>query len=279
MACEAVDTRIALVGGGKMGEAILGGWISSQTGQAASLDAANFTVVNPGEQRRSYLQDTYGVVCVEDSSQLEAADIVVLAVKPQMLDAVLPVVASLPFAAESLVVSIAAGWTTERIESYLPADTKVVRVMPNTPLMVGAGASCICGGSSALDYDVELVRDLFGCLGNAWVVKESDMDAVCAVSGSGPAYVAAMIEAMASGAQKAGLSYEFGEALAVQTVFGTAKLMLDRGQAAEKTRKDVCSPGGTTLAGLDAMYAQGFTQSVEAGVDAACQRSIELGKA
>ncbi|MDD6650599.1 MAG: pyrroline-5-carboxylate reductase [Eggerthellales bacterium] len=272
-------TSVALVGGGKMGEAIMAGWLQATEGPAAELSPASFQVANPGAERQQYLRDTYGVACVDDASCLSAAQIVVLAVKPQVLPEVLPVVAQLPFLADSLVVSIAAGYTTSRIESFLPEGTHVVRVMPNTPLMVGSGASCLCAGSCATSEELHLAEKLFCSLGKAWVVEESALDAVCAVSGSGPAYVAALIEAMAEGAVRAGLPREFGEALATQTAYGTAKLMLVREQGAEKTRVDVCSPGGTTLAGLDAMNAAGFGEAVAKGVVAAYERSIELGKA
>ena len=272
-------TSVALVGGGKMGEAIMAGWLQATEGPAAELSPASFQVANPGAERQQYLRDTYGVACVDDASCLSAAQIVVLAVKPQVLPEVLPVVAQLPFLADSLVVSIAAGYTTSCIESFLPEGTHVVRVMPNTPLMVGSGASCLCAGSCATSEELHLAEKLFCSLGKAWVVEESALDAVCAVSGSGPAYVAALIEAMAEGAVRAGLPREFGEALATQTAYGTAKLMLVREQGAEKTRVDVCSPGGTTLAGLDAMNAAGFGEAVAKGVVAAYERSIELGKA
>ena len=272
-------TSVALVGGGKMGEAIMAGWLQATEGPAAELSPASFQVANPGAERQQYLRDTYGVACVDDASCLSAAQIVVLAVKPQVLPEVLPVVAQLPFLADSLVVSIAAGYTTSRIESFLPEGTHVVRVMPNTPLMVGSGASCLCAGSCATSEELHLAEKLFCSLGKAWVVEESALDAVCAVSGSGPAYVAALIEAMAEGAVRAGLPREFGEALATQTAYGTAKLMLVREQGAEKTRVDVCSPGGTTLAGLDAMNAAGFGEAVAKGVVAAYERSIELGMA
>ncbi|MGN0046382.1 MAG: pyrroline-5-carboxylate reductase [Eggerthellaceae bacterium] len=272
-------TSVALVGGGKMGEAIMAGWLQATEGPVAELSPASFQVANPGAERQQYLRDTYGVACVDDASCLSAAQIVVLAVKPQVLPEVLPVVAQLPFLADSLVVSIAAGYTTSRIESFLPEGTHVVRVMPNTPLMVGSGASCLCAGSCATSEELHLAEKLFCSLGKAWVVEESALDAVCAVSGSGPAYVAALIEAMAEGAVRAGLPREFGEALATQTAYGTAKLMLVREQGSEKTRVDVCSPGGTTLAGLDAMNAAGFGEAVAKGVVAAYERSIELGKA
>lgn len=273
------DTRIVVVGGGKMGEAIFGGWIASGEGAAAELSAASITVAEPGEERAAYLAGTYGVTCVKDASEFQGADVILLSVKPQVLDKVLPVVAELPFTRDALVISIAAGWTTQRVESYLPEGTHVVRVMPNIPLLVGAGASTLCKGAAATDADEQLVCELFGCLGKAWIVNESDMDITCAINGSGPAYVAALIEALAAAAEKAGLTYEMGEALATQTVYGTAKLMLDKNQRAEKTRIDVCSPGGTTLAALGAMGENGFSEAMGKGVEAAIIRSKELGQA
>lgn len=270
-------TRIAIIGGGKMGEAIMGGWIAASEGPAAPLAAANFIVANPGAARRDYLTATYGVACVADASQIDEADLVVLAVKPQKMAEVLPVVAARPFAAHAFFLSVAAGWTCARIEDFLPQGAHLCRLMPNTPLLVGCGATAVCAGSQTSADECACVRDLFACLGRAWIVDESQIDAVCAISGSGPAYVARLIEALSSGAAQMGLDAGFAEELAVQTVLGTAQLMDERHQSAEQTRIDVSSPGGTTLAALDAMDRAGFTASVQQGVRAAVRRAEELG--
>lgn len=270
--------RIAVIGGGKMGEAIMGGWIASDLEPAAGLSADDFIVANPGQPRRDHLSQTYGVSCMTDASLIDRADVVLIAVKPQKTAEVLQALAACSYAADAFFISVVAGWTAERLESYLPAGVRLVRVMPNTPLLVGAGATAVCGGSAADAHDVEWVRGMFACLGKAWVVDEGKMDAVSAVSGSGPAYVAALIEALTSAAANAGLPPEMGEQLATQTVLGTALLMDETGQGAEKTRVDVCSPGGSTLAALAAMEQAGFSLSLEKGVSAAIARSVELGK-
>ena len=272
----------AIVGGGKMGEAILSGWLSSQVAPADSIAPADVTVVEPGDERRRCLIDEHGVAGVADSSELARADVVVLAVKPQVMFAVLEGMTrnEVLFGAGELplFVSIAAGITTERLESALPDGAAVVRVMPNMPLSIGAGASGVCGGSKATAEQVEYVAALFGCLGRAVVVDEADMDVVCAVSGSGPAYVAAMIEALRDAGARQGLDAELAETLALQTVLGTARLISETGIAVDKAREAVCSPGGTTLAALDAMNAAGFADVFDKGVEAAVVRSKELAQ-
>lgn len=275
-------TRIAVIGGGKMGEAIMGGWIAAHDAPADKLSADNFVVANPGEERRVYLKQRYGVACVEDAGAIHAADVVVLAVKPQVMLGVLEDIVDVPTygggAQGPLFISIAAGLSTERLEAALPAHARLVRVMPNTPLLVGAGATTVAGGACATRADVELVRDLFACLGVAYVVDENDMDATGAVSGSGPAYVAAMIEALRDAGAAQGLRADIAEALAQQTVYGTALLMKKTGQNAETTRVAVCSPGGSTLAALAAMNDAGFSHVFDVGIAAAVRRSKELGQ-
>lgn len=275
------DARIAVIGGGKMGEAILGGWLASGEGPARGLAAASFTVADPGAERRAYLKERYGVACVPDACALQKADVVVLAVKPQVMMGVLESIRSQgAFSGGQgapLFVSIAAGLATGRLEGALPDGARLVRVMPNLPLLAGAGATAVAGGSHASAADVALVQALFGCLGEAFVVDEDKIDAVCAISGSGPAYVALMIEELAKAGAAQGLPPELAARLALQTVHGTAALLRGTGQDAAELRRAVCSPGGTTLAALAAMEETGFSQAVAAGVDAAVRRSKELG--
>ena len=273
----------AIVGGGKMGEAILSGWLSGDAAPADAIQVSDVTVVEPGDDRRVFLETTYGVACVADASEIaHRCDVVVLSVKPQVMMGVLQAVAQNPmFQGGSdgpLFVTIAAGLTTERIASALPQGAPVVRVMPNMPLMVGAGASGVCKGAFATDEDVQYVAALFGCLGRAVVVDESQMDAVCAVSGSGPAYVAAMVEALRDAGAAQGLDPDLAEVLALQTVLGTARLIDETDLTPQTAREAVCSPGGTTLAALDAMNAAGFAGVIDAGVDAAVIRSKELAR-
>ena len=289
-----------IVGGGKMGTAILSGWLASSVAPADSIQASDIVVVEPTAERRAFLTDTYGVKCVASAADATDAttapdcmpDVVVLAVKPQVMMGVLETITQLPAfqgkaastdasaAAEDcpLFISIAAGLTTERIAEALPAGAPLVRVMPNMPLMVGAGASGVCGGANASEGQVHYVADLFGCLGRAVVVDESDMDAVCAVSGSGPAYVAAMVEAMRDAGAAQGLDPDLAEILALQTVLGTARLIDETTLTPQTAREAICSPGGTTLAALDAMNAAGFAQVIDAGIAAAVRRSKELAQ-
>lgn len=277
MALLSDAVRIAFIGGGKMGEAIMGGWIASDESPAEVLSPDNFVVANPGLLRREYLAATYGVRCVEQASDIEAADIVVLAVKPQVMMGMLETIAEACAYRGRLFVSIAAGFSTERLQAALPPEARLVRVMPNTPLLVGSGATTVCASATSTDDDVECVRALFACLGTALVVDEADMDATGALSGSGPAYVAALIEALVSAGVSEGLSAELSEQLAIQTVWGTADLIRKTGQTPEQVRVSVCSPAGSTLAALAAMEEAGFSHALAAGVRAAVQRSKELG--
>ena len=274
--------NIAVIGGGKMGEAILSGWIGSSQPPADGITSDDVIVAEPGEERRAYLSKAHGVTCVADASGIQRADIVVLAVKPQVMFDVLRVVSEAPAfqggADGPLFISIAAGLPTARIEEALPAGARLVRVMPNMPLSICAGASGVCGGACAERTSVDLVSSLFGCLGRAVVVDESEMDVVCALSGSGPAYVAAMVEALRDAAVRHGLEADLAETLALQTVLGTARLMDESELTIAETRESICSPGGTTIAALDAMYAAGFDDVFAAGVDAAVVRSKELAQ-
>ncbi|MEG2006343.1 MAG: pyrroline-5-carboxylate reductase [Raoultibacter sp.] len=271
------ETRIAVIGGGKMGEAIMGGWIASGEAPVDVLTRDNFIVADPGQARRAALTQRYGVTCVADASAIDRADIVLLSVKPQVMMGVLATVSVLPFASEALFVSIAAGLETKRLEAFLPPASSLVRVMPNLPLLVGAGTTAVCAGSNATGAVCTQVRDLFACLGKAYVVDESAMDAVGALSGSGPAYVAALIEHVRDAGVKQGLDADLAEALALQTVYGTARLIRETEQTPEEVRVAVCSPGGTTLAALAAMDASGIAAAYDAGVAAAVRRSEELG--
>ena len=275
--------RVLIVGGGKMGEAIMAGWLASSTEPADAIASSQVEVVEPSVDRRAFLEKTYGVSCVADVREVsERPDVVVLAVKPQVMSAVLESVAACDVLAGGqdgpLFVSIAAGLPTSSIESGLGDGAPVVRVMPNMPLSIGAGASGVCGGACSSSAQVDYVCRLFGCLGRAVVVDEADMDVVCALSGSGPAYVAAMIEALRDAAIAQGLEDGLAEALALQTVLGTARLIDETGMSPAEARESICSPGGTTLAALDALYAAGFTEMFAAGVEAAVKRSKELAQ-
>ena len=277
--------RFLIVGGGKMGEAILRGWASSTYPPADAISVGNLSVVEPGAERRAFLEREVGVTCyadVRDVALQDAPDVVLLAVKPQVMASVLEnIAACAPFQGGTdgpLFVSIAAGVTTATLEAALPAGSAVVRVMPNMPLSIGAGASGVCAGKVASAEQAHYVEQLFSCLGRAVVVPESNMDAVCAVSGSGPAYVIALVESLRDAGVAEGLPAETAEALALQTVLGTARLADESASSLADIRASICSPGGTTIAALDAMHAAGFDEVFRAGVHAAVERSKELAQ-
>ena len=202
---------------------------------------------------------------------------IVLATKPQVFPQVLPGLAD-AVSGDALVISIAAGIATEVIERALPAGARVVRTMPNTPALVGAGATAIAGGQHATEDDLALAERLFQSVGVAVRVDEPSIDAVTGLSGSGPAYVFAMIEALRDAGVREGLPEETAFLLASQTVLGAARLLVEEGERPEVLRERVTSPGGTTRAGLDALARAGFDNAIAGAVRAATRRSAELGE-
>ncbi|MDA3936954.1 MAG: pyrroline-5-carboxylate reductase [Actinomycetota bacterium] len=266
-----LDGRVAFIGGGRMGEAIVAGLIAAKT-----VLPDQIVVSEPVAERRVELASSYGVTCVTDGHEaIEGADVVVLAVKPQIMDAVVATLSD--GLAEALVISIAAGVTCARLESALPAGTAVVRVMPNAPAMVGQGMAVVSGGAEASAEQVSLVSELFSLLGHAIIIEEHHQDAATAISGSGPAYVALFVDALARAGVRQGLSRRVAEDLAVQTIRGTADLIEQTGQHPEQVIDAVSSPGGTTIAAIEALEAGGLRASVASAVDAAVRRSKELG--
>lgn len=264
---------VGFVGGGNMAEAIVRGLL------AGPIAADRVMVAEPLAGRRRLLARRYGVAVTADNAAVAAAsDLVVLAVKPQVLD---EVVAGLrgSIGRRSIVVSIAAGVKIARLEKRLGDSLRVVRVMPNTPCLVGLGASVLCGGRHARPGDVRLARELFESVGRAWTVdSEKHLDAVTGLSGSGPAYVYRFAEALIAGGVRNGLDERLATELAFQTIAGAAQMLLRTGQTPESLREAVSSPGGTTLAGLAQLDARGFVATVSDGVTAATRRSKELGR-
>lgn len=266
-----IEGELAIIGGGRMGEAIAGGLISS-----GMLAADSIVVAEPVEVRRVELSAAHGVRCVADAAEAaHGADIVLLAVKPQVIDRVAASIAG--ELDDALVVSIAAGISCARLESHLPAGTAVVRVMPNTPALVHEGMSVISGGGEATAEQVDLVRELFSALGKTVVLEERHQDAATAISGSGPAYVAMVIDALARAGVRHGLPRQVAEDLALQTVAGTAVLIDRTGQHPEQVIDGVASPGGTTIAAIEALEAGGLRAAFAAAVTAAVARAKELG--
>jgi pyrroline-5-carboxylate reductase len=243
---------------------------------SARARCRRIVAADPDQARLGALQSKLGIRSTADNAQaLRGADVVVLATKPQVFPQVLPGVAE-ALRPNALLVSIAAGVSTSLIERALAPGARVVRTMPNTPALVGAGATAIAGGSHATDGDLALVERLFLSVGVCVQVPEPQIDAVTGLSGSGPAYVFAMIEALRDAGTREGLAEDTALLLASQTVFGAARLLLEEGESPETLRERVTSPGGTTRAGLDALEASGFAETIAGAVRAATRRSNEL---
>lgn len=266
-----MDCEIAFIGGGNMAEAIIKGLIAGGT------TAEAIKVSEPVEVRRKYLSSTYGVVTTGSNAEaVRTSSTVVLAIKPQHAVTVCSSLAN-EVNERHLIISIMAGIPCNRLEEYFDTPPRVVRVMPNTPSLVLAGAAAACGGSTATEADLKRVESIFSMVGACYRVDEKLMDAVTGLSGSGPAYVLTFIEALADGGVKNGLPRDISLNLAVQTVLGTAQLLARTGEHPAGLKDKVTSPGGTTIAGLHALEKGSFRATVMNAVDSAVNRSKELG--
>lgn len=288
--------RIAIIGGGSMGEALLSGFLR------AGRPVKDLVVAERLAARNRQLAERYSVLVTSVAEAVENATMVIIAVKPADVESVVAEIAEVTAAAsgdspEQVLVTVAAGVTTGYLESKLPAGIAVVRVMPNTPVLVGAGASALAKGRFASPAQLDDVAAVFGCVGSVAIVPESQMDAVTAVSGSGPAYCFLLVEALVDAAVAAGLSRRLATDLAAQTMAGSAAMLLDRleptgpatadgpapsvaGGSMETSpaqlRAMVTSPGGTTAAALRELERAGLRAAVDSAVRAAITRSEQL---
>lgn len=284
--------RIAIIGGGSIGEALLSGLLR------AGRQAKDLAVAEKDPERAKYLSEKYSVLQTSVADAAENATYIVIAVKPTDVESALVHIAEGAAqaennSAEQVFVTVAAGVSTSFYESRLPAGAPVVRVMPNTPALVGAGVSALAAGRYATEEQVKEVAAIFKAVGGVIEVPESQIDAVTAVSGSGPAYFFLMVEALVDAGVAEGLSRAVATDLVVQTMDGSAAMLLQRSdelkadsKAAGKTlvdtgaaqlRATVTSPGGTTAAGLRELERGGFRAAVAAAVSAAKTRSEQLG--
>lgn len=265
--------KLALIGAGNMAEALLRGLLAS-----GLFPARDVLATAPRAERRSQLETAYGIRVSADNCEAAAqADVLVLAVKPQILDSVMAEIAAV-LRPDVLVVSIAAGVPMAAIQSRLGAERRICRAMPNTPALVGAGATAIAMSANAKPEDVDLAKSIFEAVGMVTVVDETLLDAVTGLSGSGPAYVFMIIEALADAGVKVGLPRRQAQALAAQTVLGSAKLLIDTGQHPGVLKDQVTSPGGTAIAGLHTLEEGGLRTTLINAVQAATNRSRELGE-
>ncbi len=265
--------KLGFLGAGKMAAALAKGFIHAGLSKADSILASD-----PFEAARGGIARDTGIRTTASNAEVVAfADVLLLAVKPDQVNDVLAGIKP-QFTANHLLVSIAAGVPLARMESVLPDGARVVRVMPNTPALVGASASAFATGKSATADDAQLVHRLFASVGVAYAVKESLLDAVTGLSGSGPAYVFLMIEALSDGGVAAGLPRDIATKLAAQTLLGSAKLLLETGQHPGALKDMVTSPGGTTIEGLHALEAGGLRGTLIQAVRAASEKSRKLGQ-
>lgn len=268
-----MDKKIAFLGGGNMAEALIMGLVASGL---ATQD--HILVADISAERTEYLKKTYGIAIKRNNSDAaREADIVILSVKPQVIEKVLAEIASV-IDGKKLVISIAAGIPIAKIEKALKEGVRVVRVMPNTPALVLAGAAAVSGGKHAAAEDVGLTQSIFNSVGRAVIVEEKLLDAVTGLSGSGPAYMFMILDALSDAGVKAGLPRQLSLELAAQTMYGSAKMALETKEHPGKLRDMVTSPGGTTIEGLHALEKGKLRATLMNAVEAATARSKELGK-
>jgi pyrroline-5-carboxylate reductase len=267
-----MEKRIGFIGAGNMSEALIRGIIESGLVKPEEIIAGEIL-----PERRDYITQNIGVETTDDNILVaKSTDLIVLGVKPQYLPQVLGGLR--PHLTEQhLVISIAAGIRIDFIESCLKPGVRVIRVMPNQPLMVGATAAGYALGSHASKEDSQTVQDIFDQNGIAFLLPEHLLDAVTGLSGSGPAYVYMIIEAMADGGVLAGLPRDVSIQLAAQTVLGAAKSVLDTGKHPGALKDMVASPAGTTIEGLQILENAGIRGALMEAVDSAARRSKELG--
>jgi pyrroline-5-carboxylate reductase len=265
--------RIGFIGAGKMATALAKGFISA--GCCTKKDVCASDVVPAA--REHFQNETQATVETGNAAVVARSDILFLSVKPQNMAAVLTELKPL-LGSQHLVISIAAGITLTTIESGLGEGRRVVRVMPNTPCLVNASASGYALGSAATETDGQVVEQLLSAVGLAIKVPEHLLNAVTGLSGSGPAFVYQMIEALSDGGVRVGLPRDIATRLAAQTLLGAAKMVLETGEHPGQLKDAVTSPGGTTIAGLHALEQGGLRASLMNAVVAATQRAIELGK-
>jgi pyrroline-5-carboxylate reductase len=268
----ALSQSIAFIGGGNMASALIQGLISTRTARPDQV-----LVSDVHAEGLTQLRERFGVQTTRDNPAACAHEVVLLCVKPQVFPQLLPEIAP-RLGPSTVVISIAAGVSLAAIEARLPRS-RVVRAMPNTPALVSAGATALAAGARTTPDDMKLARAIFESVGKVVEVDDAAMDAVTALSGSGPAYVFLLAEALTAAGTQLGLSPEVAATLASQTLFGAGVLLQQSGEVPSELRRKVTSPGGTTAAGIAALEQRDFAGVIAACLHAACARGHELGNA
>lgn len=267
-----MSIQLGMIGGGMMGEALISRLVAQEIYASEQI-----LVSDPQAERRKFLSDRYGVQTTSQNLEVAQAEVLLLAIKPQVFDRVVAALAGNKTPSLSLILSILAGTPLEKLERAFPGKA-VIRAMPNTPATVGAGITAIAPGLLAQPHHLEQASRVFGAVGEVVEVAESYMDAITGLSGSGPGYVALMIEALADGGVAVGLPRAIATKLAIQTVKGSAQLLQDTGIHPAQLKDQVTSPGGTTIAGIAHLERAGVRSALIEAVRAAYVRSQELGK-
>jgi pyrroline-5-carboxylate reductase len=263
-----------MIGAGRMATALAHGFTRAELIAASSLIASDPS----DDARAAFGRSVPGAQVVADNRQVVAeAGVVLLAVKPQKMNEALASIKG-GVRKDALVLSIAAGITLSRLAAGLPKQQRIIRIMPNTPCLIGRGASAYSLGPHATPADGRLVGELLSAVGAVFELPERLLDAVTGLSGSGPAFVYTMIEALTAGGVSVGMAPDLAAELAARTVAGAAEMVLQTGDTPANLRNQVTSPGGTTLAGLAVLSERGFSEAVTAAVEAATRRSVELGQ-
>lgn len=268
----ALAATLAVIGCGKMGGALVRGWVNANV-----LDPSRIRLYDAARPAADAVAEkTGGTVFPTATSAVHGADLLLLAVKPHLIT---PVLADVRIALPTscLVLSVAAGIRLADLQAAAPPASPVIRVMPNTPSLVGAGASAFCRGLHATEEHAKSAALLFGAVGQAVEVDEKQMDAVTGLSGSGPAYFYLIIEALTDGAVRVGLPRDIARTLAAQTALGAARMVLETGEHPAVLKDAVTTPGGTTIAGLAVLEQAGVRSALIEAVRAACERAREMG--
>jgi pyrroline-5-carboxylate reductase len=262
--------RIGFIGGGAMGEAILKGLL------AGGREVKTLLVSDFQKERREFLERNYQVATTAvNQDVVENSDVIIFAVKPQNLKEVIDSCAS-KINNGKLLISILAGITTVKLEEFFPEGSRIVRAMPNTPALVGAGTTVLTGGKFASEEDLQIALEIFRGLGSVSILPENMLNAVTGLSGSGPAFVALFVEALADGGVMAGLPRKIAMKLALDTVAGTAKLLAETGMHPAQLKDKVTSPAGTTIYGMLPLEMNGVRGTIMETVLAATKRAEEM---
>ncbi|MDH3694936.1 MAG: pyrroline-5-carboxylate reductase [Gammaproteobacteria bacterium] len=266
------NKRIGFIGGGNMARSLIGGLLG------AGYDASQIAVSEPDPQRREALVNAFAIGSFSDNQPVaEKADILVLAVKPQIMKNALDSIKDTIVDRKPLLISIAAGVRLESIEHWTAPDIPIVRVMPNTPALVASGASGLFANESVSEEQRNIAESIMRAVGvTVWLNEEAQLDTVTAVSGSGPAYFFYLMEAIQQTAIENGLDEKTANLLTVETALGAAKLALESNESPAELRRAVTSPGGTTQAALEVMEIESMHTTINKAVNAAEQRSREL---